>query len=1148
MNDITRPCSKIWNTVLMTLLLMLPLLGNAAPGNLPQVPLFVSNTTEPNIMFLIDNSGSMSNIVPDTPYDPTIIYFSCLSPSTVFSSTTDVNIRITLDGEPYFNDYDWGTGSGNGISGREKRCFDPAASYSARLFANSGDPKTPTDSGNYLKAQYKGNYLNWYFGWNTASPPTGTTPLTGSYQAVNNFGAGADRKPNTKQRIEIAKESATNLVNTTSNVRVGLATYDGDSGARIKVDVKSISSNISAMTSGINGLTPTGATPLAKSLSDIGRYFVGFSGSNNPGHQTSTTIITNGQYTGNLILHPDQLNQASVSINDVFNNHLPVMDSGVNSESPICYWCQKNFAILLTDGRPQNDQNISSSLSDYDSDCDNQNPPCDTYDRKPNRQYESAGSDYLDDVAKALYDIDLRPDIKDGSRPIKNNVITYTIGFADDQVINDPLMQDTADNGGGLFLTAANSGQLNSAFQSALKNIQSQLGSAAAVSFNSGDSSTNTKIFLSLFHSSNWIGQLIAYALDPNTGLVNNTPVWDASVLLDSRNLTTSPRIILTNGSSDGVAFQWDNLSDAQKNDLRTSPSGTIDTDAKAQARLAFLRGSRVDEGQGYNLRVRGSRLGDIVHSSSVFVGAPALGWPDTTPFPTGTNSYSNFTTGSAKNRTGIVYIGANDGMLHAFQESDGHEVLAFIPSNLFSTDPTAGLHYLTDPGYNHLFYVDLTPVVSDVYIKTATTGTVGWKTVLVGGERGGGRGYFALDITDPSAFSEAGSNPANIVMWEFTDANDADLGFSFSNPTLALMNNGKWAAIFGNGYNSTGNGEAQLFILYLEDGVDGTWSAGDYVKISTGVGNTSDPNGLSTPATVDLDGNGTVDRVYAGDLRGNLWAFDLSASTSSGWGVAYGTTPQPLFAAGASEPITAEPVVIKNKFVTDIGNAPNLLIFFGTGQYLVDNDKNNTNTQSFYGVWDQGTASLTSTNLVAQTFLAGAITGKDNNGISVTRTDLRVLTNNSVDFTSGNGGVYGWHINLPASGERVVVSPVVRGNVVFFNTLIPSTEPCTYGGSGYLMSVDLRTGGRPATTPFDLNGSGKVDANDFVSVGSSQNLGVSGQGFEMGIPTESTILSNYQYTPGTKTTEGSQINIRLLEPLESPIRGRLSWEELENN
>ena len=1143
MNEISCPYSKMRN-ILLAVSLVMPLFGNATPGNLSQVPLFVSNTTEPNIMFLIDNSGSMSNIVPDTPYDPSIIYFNCSSPSTVISSTTTLDIRITADGKPYYNDSDWGTGSGNGISGRAKSCFNPSASYSARLFANSGDPKVPSG---YLTAKYTGNYLNWYFGWNTASPPTGTTPLAGSYQAVN-FGAGAERKPNTKQRIEIAKDSATNLINTTSNVRVGLATYEGDSGARIKVDVKSISSNKSVMLSGINGLTPSGNTPLAKSLSDIGRYFVGFGGLNNPGHQTSATVITNGQYTGNLILHPEQLNEASVSVNNVFNNHSPAMDSGLSTESPICYWCQKNFVILLTDGRPQSDQSISSSLSDYDGDCNNQNPACLTYDRKPDRQYESEGSDYLDDVAKALYDIDLRPDIMDGSEPVKNNVITYTIGFADDQVINDPLMQDTANNGGGLFLTAANSSQLNSAFQSALTNIQAQLGSAAAVSFNSGDSSTNTKVFLSVFQSSNWSGQLIAYALDPNSGLVINTPVWDTSVVLNDRNLTTSPRTILTKGSNDGVAFQWDNLSDVQKNDLRTSPTGTTDTDVKAQARLAFLRGSRADEGQGYNLRVRGGRLGDIVHSSSVFVGAPNIGWPDTTPFPTGTNSYSNFVTGAAKNRTGLVYIGANDGMLHAFRESDGQEILAFIPSNLFSTLPTEGLHYLTDPEYNHRFYVDLTPVISDVYIKSTTAGTVGWKTVLVGGERSGGRGYFALDITDPLTFSETGSNPANIVMWEFTNANDADLGYSFSNPTIALMNNGKWAAIFGNGYNSTGSGEAQLFVLYLEDGVDGTWSTSEYVKITTGVGDTSDPNGLSTPASVDLDGNGTVDRVYVGDLRGNLWAFDLSASTSAGWSVAYGTTSQPLFAAGANQPITAEPVVIQNKFVTDIGNAPNLLIFFGTGQYLVDTDKTNTNTQSFYGVWDRGTANLTPSDLVEQTFLAGTITGKDSNGTSVTLNNLRVLTNNSVNFTTGSGGTYGWRINLPVSGERVVVSPVARGNVVFFNTLIPSTEPCTYGGSGYLMSVDLRTGGSPLTTPFDLNGSGKVDANDLVSVGSSQNLGVAGQAFNMGIPTESTILSNYQYTPGTKTKEGSQIDIRLLEPLESPIRGRLSWEELENN
>ena len=267
---------------------------------------------------------------------------------------------------------------------------------------------------------------------------------------------------------------------------------------------------------------------------------------------------------------------------------------------------------------------------------------------------------------------------------------------------------------------------------------------------------------------------------------------------------------------------------------------------------------------------------------------------------------------------------------MHGVQASDGKEVLAYIPGNLFSTGLKQGLHTLTDPTYAHRYYVDLSPAVSDVHIKTCvgicpTLGTdvANWRTILIGGERAGGRGLFALDVTDPSLFSEA--NAADLVLWEFSDSDDGDLGYVYGEPIMALMNNGKWAAIFGNGYNSTGNatgddGEAQLFIVFLEGGLDGAWTLGtDYIKISTEVGTLAALNGLSAPAVLDLDGNGTADRVYAGDLEGNMWVFDLSSATEGSWDVAYKqvVTEKPLFTAlnnaSQPQPITSRPVVVTN-------------------------------------------------------------------------------------------------------------------------------------------------------------------------------------------------------------------------------------------
>lgn len=530
--------------------------------------------------------------------------------------------------------------------------------------------------------------------------------------------------------------------------------------------------------------------------------------------------------------------------------------------------------------------------------------------------------------------------------------------------------------------------------------------------------------------------------------------------------------------------------------------------------------------------------------------------------------------------------------MLHGFDADTGEEVMAYIPHNLFSSSAGKGLHYLTDKAYSHLFYVDQGPTVSDVYIKTTTSGTVEWKTILVGGQEAGGRGLFALDITNPNAFSEDGTVADNTVMWEFTDADDSNLGYTFSKPAIALMNNGKWAAIVGNGYNDTNTlandgGEAKLFILYLEGGLDGVWTPGtDYLEITTKAGSTTDRNGLGTPAAVDLDGNGTVDRVYAGDLQGNMWAFDLSdtAENNPNWKVAYsqGTTPKPLFtaknAAGTAQPITTKPSVVRHPTIpnnSSPSNAPNLLVLFGTGQYLVDGDKTNTSTQSFYGVWDKGDKALVRSNLVAQTFLTGFAS------------DARVLSDNTVDYSTK----YGWYIDLDsasaATGERVVVNPKVRGDYVFFNTMTPNNAACSFGGSSWLMAAKLTNGGRPSDSVFDYTNNNEVDAGDklpatvtttvvttattittnttvggvttttvtsnttgaapgTVTTTSTTNIAISGRRMQQdAIAAESAFLGDHQYTANSGDKSGASVDEGRVKTGKSTTQGRLSWKEI---
>ena len=821
---------------------------------------------------------------------------------------------------------------------------------------------------------------------------------------------------------------------------------------------------------------------------------------------------------------------------------------------------------------------------------------------------------YLDDLAKFGNDIDLRRNppatgssastlgtdltgtsFDDPNYP-KQNLNTYTIGFA----VNNQMLQDAASYGKGLYFTATNADTLTEALAQIVSNIASRIGSASAVAFNTATLGTSSAVYQAKFNSGLWSGELLSYALDPITGNLAASPTWNAATMLDARNLSVNDRTILTYNpvTKVGIPFRWNTtglstLSTAQQNDLNMGPTAA---DSYGPDRLAFLRGDRSKEGDGTtpSFRVRGSRLGDIVHSNPVYVGPPSLNYPDTLPGVT--VPYSTFKAAyTSTPRQGIVYVGANDGMLHGFDAISGDEVMAYIPHNLFSNAIGKGLHALTEKSYGHLYYVDQGPTVSDAFVKTSPSGAVGWKTVLVGGQEAGGRGLFALDITSPSAFSETGTAPDNTVMWEFTDANDANLGYTFSKPVIGLMNNGRWAAIFGNGYNDTGVGQAQLFIIYLDGGLDGTWTLStsgspnaDYYRITTGVGAVSPgQNGLSSPVAVDLDGNGTVDRVYAGDLQGNMWAFDLSdTAKDTNWKVAYsqGSTPKPLFtaksAANNAQPITSKPSVVRHPTVPNSNspsNAPNLLVMFGTGQYVVNSDKTTTGTQTFYGVWDEGDKELQRSDLVAQTFLTGF------------SSSARVLSDNPVDYS---GTKRGWYIDLDsasaATGERVVVNPKVRGDYVFFNTMTPNNAECTFGGSSWLMAAKLVNGGRPADSVFDFNNDNSADNSDKLSAtgttqvvttsatittttiiggvttttvtsnttgAASGNTGpipisttvaISGRRMQQdAIAAESAFLGDYQYTANSGDKSGASVDEGRVNTGKAANTGRLSWKEI---
>ena len=561
--------------------------------------------------------------------------------------------------------------------------------------------------------------------------------------------------------------------------------------------------------------------------------------------------------------------------------------------------------------------------------------------------------------------------------------------------------------------------------------------------------------------------------------------------------------------------------------------SCAVEADDVGIARAAYIRGelSEIDA-ETHDFRPRptitlsnGSKLpsliGDVVNSGPVFVGAPNLNIPDKEPFPVGINGYSNYKE-AQKGRTGVVYAGSNDGMFHAFiaenstasSNDGGEELLAYIPSYLFSTDGQAGLHYLTDKTYSHMFYNDLTATVADVNISGSA-----WSTILVGGQRAGGQGYFALDVTNPDSFSE--TNAASIALWEFSSNDDPDLGYTYSRPQIGMLNDKTWVAIFGNGYNQDGaDGMAKLFILKLSGpGPDKVWDLGtDYVKISTGSNLPSAPNGLATPALADIDVNGTIDRAYAGDLNGDLWVFDLSGNFTSLASV----TSTKLFTTAGNRPITTQPnLAFHPSQPTTPSNVPNIMAYFGTGQFLVLDDKSDAaklNKDYFYGVWDKSDANASNagvqpTNLVQQTYTAVG----------------RVLTKLPVDYQ--NPAVFGWTIALDDPGERSITNSAVRGDVVFFNSSVPTNEPCATNGYGYTWAVDLATGSSPDLPVLDTDDNGVLDGKD-----AADNGDVSGALHMDSFPTDNTFTDKVKFTGKDPLA---------IVQLTQPRLGRFSWQEL---
>jgi len=783
--------------------------------------------------------------------------------------------------------------------------------------------------------------------------------------------------------------------------------------------------------------------------------------------------------------------------------------------TPISQSCQKNFVLLATDGNPTGKTNGSMyTLADQ----------LNTYDATTGTwTFGNAATDVFNAITA----------LRSTTYSSNNyDIQTYVVGLGDSvanaasiATLNRMAVLGGTDNA----YLASDQQALSDAFRAISIDIISRTAAASSVSLNSGSWNAGSKVYQGRFNSSDWSGQLLSYPVGSD-GTASSTADWDAAQRLNAQNWSSGRQIFTYKPSgalgARGIPFRWPANSSSPGSGemdagmvtaLNKTSAGVVDN--FGAQRVEYLRGNAAREDRNCSgcaapvFRSRAtSVLGDIVNSAPVYVGGPTGEFRDTME----SARYTTYATARA-GQPPVIYVGANDGMLHAFNASTGSELFAYVPwavRNKLST--------LTTNPYTHTFTVDGSPAVGDVFYGGA------WKTMLVSGMNAGAPGLFALDVSAISGITE--SNAAQVVRWEVGDS-DADVGYIFGRPILAKMRDGRWRAIVGNGYNST-NGHAVLLLIDLETGA--------VTRIDTGSGSSGTPNGLSAVAVVSSADNNVADIVYAGDLYGNLWKFDLSATSSSGWRVAYGATgsPAPLFTAASGQPITARP---------DVSKFPQggYMITFGTGRYVDVGDNAAGSSQTLYGIWDNG-STVAMTDLQTQSVVS---TGTGSSGSTYRlsthavgpATDTAISGDNAITLASYYATKKGWKLALPLAGERVVAESTVRAGRVGFSTMIPSAAACTFGGDGWLMEVDVVTGNR--SSAFDTNNDNVVNASDMLS-------GTLASGVRIGaVPSAATVLKGSGSTKGIdfKLVTTSDGGIR-----KQPVAGngltsrRGAWEQVQ--
>lgn len=1103
------PTSKLSLITAIVLSLASPIVANSAAPNLADAPIGSISTVLPNIMFILDNSGSMAW-------------------RSIVANGTDGTAEYNGSKIEFYNN------AFNGIY------YNPAVTYKPAKYADGTDMPLPVAPYEAVKenifqtttTQWMGNradglYTKWcpdktvLTGLNitTSGVPTTTIPTTckstkdsthqvpvsqySFYYQWNGLGGSMTNNPfnipySNFTRIDIvpfnydgtpatytAKNpdgTSTGITRTYAEEIANYATWWMYAGTRMKMMKTSVGRAFQKVVpvAGANPTVRVGFNTISDTSLDttVGSKIADFKDTSSTGQIGKWYSTLYGTSPGS----GTPLRSALKRTGDLYKNGSPY--------DPVQYSCQRNIAILSTDGYWNTDP-ASVGIGNLDNVDSGYSKRADGVLENPSAPL----GDTLSDIALYYYKTDLRSGMTDNV-PVAGNdsakhqhMSTYTIGLTSgtlkysktyetdtsgdfydikNNTKNWPKpVQDTksalddlwhaAVSGRGYGVVALNQKDVEDGLDRILARASAGIASGAGIGVASPVLSDNNKIvYRTKFDQGTWAGEVEALEVDPITGLpISTTPLWSAATKLDTLASGTgwdSARKIFTRNASGGTPFRWgtglDYITTTQQTNLQgATPANTA---AQGQALLNYLRGDLSNEGtlfrdrKGFN-SIGNGILGDIVTSEALVVGAPYRYYDELTD-----KDYTAFKTSQAS-RTPMLYFGANDGMVHALKAGSaadsGVEQWAYIPSLVIrpAADNGIGVISRTEggvPAYQHRFFVNGQAYPNDIdFNNTGThydTNTPSahpskWGTILVGGLGKGGRGYYALDVS-------SGAAPANEAvaatksLWEFTDVN---MGYTYGRPTIIKTKKHGWVAIFTSGLNNTyGGGDGKGYI-YIVNANNGSLIA----KLTTGVGDTTTPSNLMEVSV--FESNNTqpfADQIYAGDMLGNLWRFDLR-DTSSGFASVWQNS-KTLIATLKDGSSNAQPITTRPQIQID-SYSKKRWVFVGTGQYLHDDDRDNTKAmwnrvQTMYAFVDGDTGTPATFTSPVTRGTAGFTDVSNSNTAGVPESSV------------------GWYMDMAGSSganaaERIVINPVAALDAVGWATTIPTSDVCSSGASGNL-------------------------------------------------------------------------------------------------